>query len=71
MLVNVVHVEVRIRSLISITCMGKAWHLFKPTFIFIPYTASTTIAITTQLDVRFEVPCAMTEEYIFFGCDTM
>lgn len=52
-------VEVCIKSLISNTCLGKAWHSFRSTFIFISYTVSTTIAITTQLSVRFEVLSAM------------
>jgi len=60
MLANVLHVEVCIKSLISSTCLGKAWHSFRPTFIFISYTASTTIAITTQLCVQFEVPSVVT-----------
>lgn len=58
--------------LMSSTCVGKAWHLFRPTFILISYTASTAITIITQLSVRFEVLSAMTvKNTSFFGCDTM
>jgi len=41
MLANVVCVKVCVKSLISSTCLDKAWHLFRPTSIFIYYTAST------------------------------
>jgi hypothetical protein len=41
MFVNVVHVKVCVKSLISSTCFDKAWHLFRPTSISIYYTAST------------------------------